>query len=627
MFDFVGKNKRLLQFFLALIIVPTFAFFGIQSYEGFFGGSNDVAEVAGQPISIQEFERALDQQRNRLREAFGGNIDPAMFDTPEARRELLDSLVSRRVLIDYAFKRRMLVSDEQIRDFIANYPAFQDGGQFSRERYEALLRAQNMSPAGFEAQLRTDMALEQLTQSLAQSAFVSRTMAQQFARERAATREVSRTLVNAGEFAGKVEVSAEEIDAYYADHPQEFETPEQVRAAYVVLDRDSIAASIEVSDEEIQQQYDARVAPQLQAREEVRARANEVLSEVRKDPSRFAELAAQHSEDPGSAEQGGDLGFFGRGAMVKAFEDAVWRLKPGEISSLVETEFGFHIIQLNEVKGGERRASHILFSAPAVTADPATARKEIAEELRRQQLARTFPEAAEAFANLAYEQPDTLEPLVERFGLKVQESGWLSRTSGRPPLDNAQLLDSLFGPDAIEGKQNTEAVEVAPGQLVVARVIEHKPQSLRPLADVREEIRKTLLERKALEQAHQAGQQKLEALRKGEKTAVNWNAPRKVSRENPGGLDPQALTAVFRADTTQLPAYVGVETSSGYAIYRISAVDTPETVEAQRERAAANALAQLNAQQELEAFVDTLRERADVEVYEEQMLQAGRRGR
>src|SRR5690606_7481181 len=209
------------------------------------------------------------------------------------------------------------------------------------------------------------------------------------------------------------------------------------------------------------------------------------------------------------------------------------KLKAGEISNLVETEFGFHIIRLNEVKGGERHASHILFNAPSVADDPDAARKQIADEMRRQQLARQFPEAAEAYANLAYEQPDTLEPLVDRFGLKVAESGWLSRTAGRPPLDNPRLLDALFGADAIEAKQNTEAVEVAPGKIVVARVIEHKARAMRPLADVRDDIRKTLLERKALKMAQQAGQEALDALRRGDQVRANWNAPQRVSRENP----------------------------------------------------------------------------------------------
>src|SRR5690606_12401647 len=323
---------------------------------------------------------------------------------------------------------------------------------------------------------------------IGQSAFVSRAVAQRFARERAETREVSRTLVNAGEYAGKVSVTPEEIDAYYAENQQEFETPVQVRAAYVALYRDAFASRIEVNEEEVRKQYEARIAPQMEAREQARAKAQSVLAELRKDPSRFAELAKQHSDDPGSAEQGGDLGFFGRGAMVKPFEDAVFKLKAGEISNLVETEFGFHIIRLNEVKGGERHASHILFNAPSVADDPDAARKQIADEMRRQQLARQFPEAAEAYANLAYEQPDTLEPLVDRFGLKVAESGWLSRTAGRPPLDNPRLLDALFGADAIEAKQNTEAVEVAPGKIVVARVIEHKARAMRPLADVRDDI-------------------------------------------------------------------------------------------------------------------------------------------
>ncbi len=630
MFDFVGKNKRLLQFFLALIIVPVFALFGIESYQGFIGGGSEVAEVAGQPISEQEFERALADQRDRLRNAFGGKIDASVFDTPDARKELLESLVRRRLLLDYAYRHKLFASDEQIREFVASYPAFQEDGQFSRERYQALLRAQNMSPAGFESQLRADIALEQLSAGVAQSAFVSDTMARRFAIARSETREAARALITAGEHAGKVKITPEEIQAYYDSNPKEFETPEQVRAAYVVLSRDAIAAKETVSDEEVQQQYEARVAPQAKAREEARAKAQAVLDEVRKEPGKFAELAKQHSQDPGSAEQGGDLGFFTRGTMVKPFEEAVFKLKPGEISPLVESDFGFHIIQLTEVKPGkreERRARHILFNAPNAGKDSATSRAQIAEELKRQRVSSKFPEAAEAFSNLAYEQPDSLQPLADRFNLKIEESnGWLSRSAGRPPLDNQRVLDALFSSEAIQGKQNTEAVEVAPGQLLSARVIEHKAASKRPLEDVRDEIRKTLTERKAVELARQAGEEKLKTLRNGENAGLSWNAPKNVSRENPADFDTQALTAVFKVDGSKLPAYTGVATPTGYAIYRVTRVNTPEQIEQQRQRAAAQALAQLNARQDLQGFVNGLRERADVEINEEKLLKVGSRG-
>lgn len=630
MFDIVDKHKRLLQLFLVLIIGPTFLFFGIESYNSSSVSIGEVAEVGGAPITTQEFEQAWDQQRNRLRSALGGNIDPALFDTPQARKELLDSIIDRRVLLNYTYSRNMVAGDKQIRDFIASYPAFQEDGQFSRARYDALLRAQNLSPAGFEAQLRTDIALEQLTDGLAQSTFVSDAVAQRFAAARAESREISRAAVAGAQFIAQAKVTPEDIEAYYRNNPKEFETPEQVRAAYVTLSRDDLAAQEKVSAEEVQKQYDARVAPQAKAREEARAQAEQVLAELRKDPGRFEELARQHSQDPGSAPQGGDLGFFGRGAMVKPFEDAVFKLKPGEISPIVASDFGFHIIQLVEVKPGkseERHARHILFSAPAAEKDPATARAEIEAELKRQAVARKYPEAAENFSNIAYEQPDSLQPLAERFNLKIEESaGWLSRTAGRPPLDNPRLLEALFSVDAIKGKQNTEAIEVAPGRLVVARVIEHRPAAMRKLDEVREEIRTTLVERKAIELAREAGAQKLKALQSGESAGLSWGEVKSVSRENPAGLDAEALAAVFKADAAKLPAYAGVSIPGGYAIYRIAKVQTPEKIDPQRARAAAFALAQLNARAQFNGFVEGLREQADVEIDEAQLQKVGTRG-
>lgn len=630
MFEIVDKHKRLLQFFLVLVIGPTFLFFGIESYNSSSVSNGEVAEVAGVPISAQEFEQALNQQRSRLRSALGNNVDPAIFDTPQARKALLDSLIERRVLLNYAYRRNIVTGDEQIREFIANYPAFQENGRFSRTRYDALLQAQNMSPAGFEAQLRTDIAIDQLTEGLAQSAFVAGDVARRFAQARSEERYVSRAVLASGQYAARVEVTPADIEKYYRDNPKEFETPEQVRAAWVMLDRDDFAARAKVSAADVQKQYDESVGPKIKAREEARARAEKVLAELRKDPTHFEELARKYSQDPGSASQGGDLGFFARGAMVKPFEDVVFRLKPGEISGIVPTDFGFHIIQLVEVKPGkveERRARHILFSAPAVDKDPAAARAQIEAELRRQIVAREYPEAAENFSNIAYEQPDSLRPLAERFNLKVHEStDWLSRTAGRPPLDNPHLLEALFSTDAINAKQNTEAIEVSPGHLVVARVIEHRPAAMRSLAEVSADIRKTLVESKAADLAREAGAKALATLQDGGQVNLHWADKRTVSRENPGGLDGQALAAVFRADVTKLPAYAGVATDGGYAVYRIDRVESPEKIDPQREKAAAFALGQLSARAQFNGFVQGLRASTDIEINEAQLQKIGRRG-
>ncbi len=623
MFDFVAKHKRLLQILLALLIIPPFAFFGIQSFDWTGSGGTDLADVDGSRVTAREFAHAQEQRRDQLRSTLGRNFDAAYLDTPEARKQLLDALVAQRVLGLYLARNRAVVTDDQVRELIAAQPAFQENGSFSRARYQAFIRAQNKSEEQFEAELRSDLALRQLASGLLESTIVAKTTARRMATILGERREVSESLVPASQFAGQVKLAPDAIEAYYRSHPREFEVPEQVRAEYVELSLDAFLGAETVSPDEVKAAYEAGLAPQRAAYLAGRKKAEALLAEVRKDPARFAELAKANSQDSGSAAAGGDLGWFGRGAMVKPFEDAVFRLKPDEISPLVATEFGFHIIQVTgtrKVEGGkgeERRVRHILITAPAEVRDFDAARADIERDLKRERAQKKFPEAAEALSNLAYEQPDSLQPIAERFKLKIGTTGWFARSAAPAPLGNAKLVAGLFGDDAIRNKRNTEAVETAPGRVVVARVLEHKPAAARPLDEVRGEIAKRLTEEEALRLAREAGAARLKQLEAGQDGGVAWGPARSVSRESPAGLDPRAVAPVFRADASKLPAYAGVDLSpAGYAIYRIAKVIEPPTVDEAKLRASETGLARQGAREAYDAFVDGLRSRAEITVYE-----------
>jgi peptidyl-prolyl cis-trans isomerase D len=631
MFQFVGKHKRLLPLLLVLLIIPPFAFFGIQSFDWGQSRGGDFADVEGSRITPREFAYALEQRRDQLRGALGRNFDPAYLDTPEARMQLLDSLVAERVVGLYMARRQMVVTDDQVRAFIAVAPAFQQDGKFSRPNYQALIRAQNKTEEQFEAEVRSDLALRQLTNGLLDSTIVAKTTARRLAAARGQRREVSESLLPASQFLGQVKLAPDAVEAYYRSRPKEFEVPEQVRAEYVQLSLDVLLAAEPVSPEEVKAAYDASLAPRRREHVEGRKRAEALLAEVRKEPGRFAELAKASSQDSGSAAEGGDLGWFGRGAMVKPFEDAVFRMKPNEIAPLVATEFGFHIIQLTGVRkaeggtGEERRARHILIAAPTEVKDFDSARPEIERDLKRQRAQRKFPELAEAFSNLAYEQPDSLQPVAERFGLKIAATDWISREAAPAPLDNAKLLAALFGDDAIRNKRNTEAVETAPGRLVAARVLEHKPAAVRPLEEVRGEIAKRLAEEEALRLARDAGAARLKRLEAGQDAGGTWGPARTVTWETPAGLDPRAVGPVFRADASKLPAYVGVDLPpTGYAVYRVSKVIDAPAIDEAKLRAYELGLARQEAQEVYDAFVDGLRSRAKISVYEQNLVRKER---
>jgi peptidyl-prolyl cis-trans isomerase D len=619
MFDFVSKHKRLLQVVLGLMIIPPFAFWGIQWTTRGTGGVGDVAEVGGQAITEQQFGEALRQQQDRLRGALGRNFDPAIFDSPAMRREVLEGMISQRLLMQHAARNYLSVSDETIVETTMSIPAFQEDGKFSRARYDAALQAERMSPEAFDSALRRDLVVQQLTGALADSGFASKSVASQFARLRAQQREISEYRIPAD--ARGVRVGADAIRAFYDGNPGRFQLPEEVQVEYVALSADALIASEQVGADAIKAYYEANLSrygePEqrrashilisvksgagAEDKRKARERAEAVLSQLRKSPGSFAELAKKESGDPGSASQGGDLGFFSRGMMVRPFEEAAFRLKPGEISDPVESDFGFHIIKITGIRPGKMKTLEQV-------------RPEIELELKKQQAGRRFAEAAEAFSNLVYEQSDSLKPAAERFKLAVQQAQGVTRQSASvPALNHPRLLAALFSDESIKNRRNTEAVETSPGTLVSARVLSHKAASLRPFEDVKDGIAKQLAQQEALAAARKQGAELLGQLRKGDASKARFGATRLVSRDEAKNLDPAALSQVFAVDATKPPAYAGVESSDGYAIYRVSRVVDIRPDEA-RERSVQSELGRAYGAQEFKSFLDGLRADAKVDV-------------
>lgn len=620
MFDWVRNNKRVIQVLLAIITLP-FAFFGIESYQA-LNASTEVAVVGDQKITEQEFSNALRQQQDRMRSLLGRNVDAAMLDSPELRNELLDGLVSQRLLTQRALRDHLAVTDERLQEVIIAMPAFQVDGKFSHAQYEALLRAQNMTPTMFENSLRHDLMMQQLNIALADAAIVPAVVAERFAQLRGQQREVAEVQLKAAQYAGQVKPTPEALQAFYDANKSRYQTPEQIRAEFVVLNGEALAAGEAVPEADARKVYEENQTrygqpEQRQAshilvgfkqgvdKAKAKEKAEQLLAQIRKSPAAFADLAKKNSDDPGSGAKGGDLGFFGRGMMVKPFEEAAFAMKQGELSGLVESEFGYHIIKLTGIR-------------PAKMKPFEQVRGEIEAELRKQRSGRRFAEAADAFSDLVYEQSDSLKAAAEKFRLTVRQTGWMTRnTPADPLLNNPKLLAALFSDDVLKNKRNTEAVEVAPGTLVSARVLEHKAAAQRTLEEVRQDVVAQYTDKEARDLARKDGTAKLEQLRKGEAVAgVNFPAARMVTRDKAEGIRAEAVDRVFRADAGKLPAYAGADLPDGYGLYRISKLVTPAVDEKQKKQIQ-DELARITGRAEFRAFVASLRAEGKVKINQE----------
>ncbi len=618
MFDAVRNNKRIVQVFLALIALP-FAFFGVDSYVRDAGSGSDVAKVGDVKITQQQFQKALVDQQDRLRAQLGGQFDPKLLDTLEARKAVLDDLINQRVLLLEANKRRMFASDEAIRNTIGSIEAFKVDGKFSVERYEAALRGQGMSPAGFEAQLRQDLTLQQLAGAIGQSGLNSRIVGERLLALQTEKRDISEVRLALDSYLDKVKLADDAAKKYYDENGKQFEVPEQARAEYVVLSMESIGSQLAVTDAEVSAWYEGHkkqfeqpeerrashilIASEKLGKDKAKAKAEELLKEIRKNPASFGELAKKNSDDPGSAAKGGDLGYFGQGMMVKPFEDATLKLKEGQISEVVESDFGFHIIKLTGIHAAKLKPL-------------AEVKGQITEELKKSAASRKFAEAAEAFSNTVYEQPDSLQPVAEKFKLAVKQSEWLVRQANpaQGPLGNEKVLAALFSGDSVKNRRNTEAVEIAPNTLVAARIVDYKPMSLQPFEGLKASIENLLRRQEAQAMARKDGEARLEALRKGE-DKLNWGAGKLVSRMDARLIPQPAAPTVFKMDTGKLPSYAGVELpGAGYALFRLNKVVAGDALDPARQQAMLGQLAQIGAQEDVRLYLAALRGRYKVDI-------------
>ncbi|HYD97350.1 MAG TPA: SurA N-terminal domain-containing protein [Noviherbaspirillum sp.] len=628
MFDFIRTHQRLMQFILLLLIFPSFVFFGLEGYTSFREGDNAVAKVAGHSITQQELDAAQREQMERFRQMLGPQFDPKMLDTPQAKQEILEGLIEQRVLAAEATKNNLSVSDQALQQNILSTPGLTGpDGKFDVERYKSLLAGQGMTPTGYEALLRRELMLQQVAGAIQGTAFAPKTVAARLSDLNDQEREVQEALFKTQDFASQVKVTDDMLKAFYDKNGSLFEVPEQIKAEYVVLNSEVVAAQISVSDADIKSYYEQnakrytdeeqrrashiliKVDKNASAAEKAAAKdkADKLLAQLQKNPADFAKLAKENSADTASAEQGGDLGFFTKGMTASpALEDAAFKLKQqGEIGDVVQSEFGYHIVQLTGIKPGSVKSLDEV-------------KGQIAADIKKQLAAKKFSEMAEQFTNMVYEQSDSLKPVADKLQLKIETAAGLSRTPNpavppTAPYNNPKFLSALFSDEAVKNKRNTEAVEVAPSVLVAGRVLEHKPVTRRPFEEVQAIVRERVTQAEAAALAKKAGEEKLAAAKAG--NASGFGDAKLVSRVKPQSVRQEALSAIMKADVTSLPAYVGVDIQGlGYGVYRINKVQQPAAVDAARRQAEQQQIANALAQQEAFTYLEVLKKKAKVEI-------------
>ncbi|MYM39569.1 SurA N-terminal domain-containing protein [Duganella qianjiadongensis] len=623
MFEFIRTHQRLMQIFLAIIIVPSFAFVGIGSYKSFGDDANTIAKIDGKPLTQQEFDNAVRNQLDNYRQRLGAQFDQKMFDTPEFKQNLLDQLIAERAIAAEVLRSHLTVSDALLQRVIKEQ--FGGEGAFDMERYKSILAAQGMTPSMYDQRLRRDLTLQQLGNAIQATGFAPRAVAKTLSDIGAQEREVQELLLPVADFVPQVKVTDEMVKAFYDKNAKFFEVPEQAKIEYVVFNSDSVLSQISVTDADVAAYYNANQAgfstPESRRAAHVlvavkkganaaevaaaKAKAEAIVAELRKAPADFAKVAKAKSDDAVSAEQGGDLDIVTKGALPAPVEAAVLKLKQGEISDAVQSEYGFHILTVTALK-------------PAVLKPLDEVKTEVAAVLKKQKAAKKYSEMAETFSNTVYEQADSLKPVADKLGLKIETAANVSRTPGpaaaAAPYNNAKFLTALFSNESISSKRNTEAVETAPSTLVSGRIVEFKPASKRPLAEVDAAIRQRVTMEEAAKLAAKAGADKLAAFRKSG-DASGFAAAKLVSRSKPEGINGLALQDIMKADTTKLPAYVGVDVPGlGYGVYRISKVQQPAVQDEERRKAEAEQINSIVAQQEMHDYIELLKQKAKVKI-------------
>ncbi|MDQ0082054.1 peptidyl-prolyl cis-trans isomerase D [Variovorax boronicumulans] len=582
MFDFFRKYNKIVMIFLFLLIIPSFVLFGVERYQG-SGRDEKVARIEGHDITKPEWDQQHRVETDRIRQQ-SPNVDPTLLDSDALRYATLERMVRDRVLAAAAAKANMTVSEDRLSRMFAQdtgLAAFRTpDGKFDRDAFQ---RVTGRTPEQYEASVRSDMATQQVLLGVSGTAFTPPALAATTINAFYDSREIQVARFSPESFASKVTVSDADIEAYYKDHTAQFQAPEQASIEYLVLDLEAAKKNVVVNEADLKTYYEQNAsrfgtkeerrashilitAPASMSaadREKAKAKAEQLLADVKKAPNTFADLARKNSQDDLTAKSGGQLDMGPKGSLIaKPLDDAVFTLKKGEIGNLVESEFGFHIVQLNEVK-------------PAQVPPFEQVRATIENDMRSQQATQEFAKAAEAFTDAVYQSPESLKPAADKLKLTIKTADNVARLpapGAAGPLASRNFLSALFAADSLDRKQNTEAIEVGPSQLASGRVTKYTPAHPVPLADVKDKIRAQLVTERAAVLAKTEGEAKLAAWT-AKADGATFGAPVTVSRRDAQSQPLPVIDAALRADGSKLPAIVGVDLGAqGYSVVRVTKI-------------------------------------------------------
>ncbi|WP_213574378.1 SurA N-terminal domain-containing protein [Stutzerimonas kunmingensis] len=598
------------------IIVMLLALTGFEAIFNAASNNQNAAEVNGEEISRYDLDQAVNMQRRQLAQQLGQDFDASLLDDRLLRDSALGSLIDRMLLLQSAKNANFAFSSEALDQLILQTPEFQVDGAFSAARFDQVIQQMGYSRLQFRQLLEQEMLIGQLRAGISGTGFVTDQQVDNFARLEMQTRDFATLTLPAQQEA--IEVGDEQIKEYYEANADRFRTPEQVIVEYVELKKESFFDQVEVSDEELQELYQKQIANLAEQRraahilietggelsdDEAKAKIDEIATRV-KNGDDFAAVAKEASQDPGSANEGGDLGFSGPGVYDPAFEDALYALNEGEVSAPVKSEFGWHIIKLLGVQSPEVPAFESM-------------KPELIRELKTQQVEQRFVETSKQLEDSAFEASDLAQPAQE-LGLMVQTTEAFGRDGGEGITANRQVIQAAFSDEVLVDGANSSVIELDPDTSITLRVKEHLKPAAIPLADVREDIVQQLQRSLAAEAARAKGEQLLADLRKGQQPDdAQWQAVEAATRSQEG-VAPALLQAVFRMprpEQQDKPSYSGVALSNGdYAVVRLNGVNEPEAAMTDEEKLNYRRfLASRVGQQDFAAFRQKLQAEAEIE--------------